>query len=96
FVVPVKAEYRNEVSGVIHDVSSSGATLFIEPAAVVETNAKIMQLRSQEQEEITAILARFSNAVAALQPQFGYSYDTMLTLDVLIAKGKLALEQRAA
>lgn len=96
FVVPVKAEFRSEISGVIHDVSSSGATLFVEPSAVVETNAKIMQLRSQEKEEIEAILSKFSNAVAALQPQFGYSYAAMLELDALIAKGRLAVSQNAA
>lgn len=96
FVVPVKAEFRGEIPGVIHDVSSSGATLFVEPTAVVETNAKILQLRSQEQEEIEAILSKFSGAVAALEPQFGYSYDAMLDADVLLAKGRLAVLQKAA
>lgn len=96
FVVPVKAEFRGEIPGVIHDVSSSGATLFVEPTAVVETNAKILQLRSQEQEEIEAILSRFSSAVAAMQPQFGYSYDAMLNADVLLAKARLAVNQNAA
>ena len=95
FVVPVKAEFRGEMPGVIHDVSSSGATLFVEPTAVVETNAKILQLRSQEQEEIENILSKFSNAVAALQPQFGYSYQAMLQADVLLAKGRLAVGMAA-
>lgn len=95
FVVPVKAEFRGEVPGVIHDVSSSGATLFVEPTAVVETNAKILQLRSQEQEEIEKILAKFSNAVAAMEPQFSYSYDAMLDADVLLAKGRLAVGMAA-
>lgn len=56
YVVPVRAEYRGEVGGVIHDVSSTGSTVFVEPTAVVEANARIMQLHAQEQEEITRIL----------------------------------------
>ncbi len=95
FVVPVKAEYRGEVGGVIHDVSSSGSTLFVEPTAVVEANAKIMQLRNMEQAEIERILAAFSAQTAALEPMFTFGYDAMLELDVLLAKAKLALEQKA-
>lgn len=95
FVVPVKAEYRGEVGGVIHDVSSSGSTLFVEPTAVVEANAKILQLRNQEQAEIERILAAFSAQAAELEPMFSLGYDAMLQLDVLLAKAKLALEQKA-
>ena len=95
FVVPVKAEHRAEVGGVIHDVSSTGATVFVEPTAVVEANAKILQLRSQEQAEIDRILAAFTDQVAALDPLFGYSYSAMLDIDVLLAKARLALEQKA-
>ena len=95
FVVPVKAEHRGEVGGVIHDVSSTGATVFVEPTAVVEANAKILQLRSQEQAEINRILAAFTDQVAALDPLFGYSYSAMLDIDVLLAKARLALEQKA-
>ena len=95
FVVPVKAEFRGEVGGVIHDVSSSGATLFVEPTAVVEANAKIMQLRSQEKSEIERILAAFTDQVASIEPVFNFSYQAMLNIDVLLAKARLALEQQA-
>jgi DNA mismatch repair protein MutS2 len=95
YVVPVKTEYRGEVGGVIHDVSSTGATIFVEPTAVVEANARIMQLHAQEQEEVTRILTAFSAQVASLEPQFSYSYDAMLKIDLLLAKSRLALEQKA-
>ena len=95
FVVPVKAEYRGEVGGVIHDVSSTGATVFVEPTAVVEANAKIMQLRSQERAEIERILAAFTEQVAQIEPVFNFSYQAMLEIDVLLAKAQLALEQKA-
>ena len=95
YVVPVRAEYLGEVGGVIHDVSSSGATVFVEPTAVVEANARIMQLRAQEQEEITRILSAFSAQVGSLEPQFSYSYDAMLKIDLLLAKARLAIEQGA-
>ncbi len=95
YVVPVRAEYRGEVGGVIHDVSSSGATVFVEPTAVVDANARIMQLRAQEQEEITRILSAFSAQVGSLEPQFSYSYDAMLKIDLLLAKARLAIEQGA-
>src|SRR5699024_3646844 len=89
FVVPVKAEYRSEVGGVIHDVSSSGSTLFVEPTAVVEANAKILQLRNQEQAEIERILSAFSAQVEDLEPMFSLAYESMLQLDVLFAKVEL-------
>ncbi len=95
YVVPVKAEHRGDVGGIIHDVSSTGATVFVEPTAVVEANAKIMQLRSQEQAEIERILASFTAQVAGLEPMFSYSYDAMLNIDVLLAKAKMALEMHA-
>lgn len=95
FVVPVKAEHRGEIGGVIHDVSSSGSTLFVEPTAVVEANARIMQLRSLEKEEIDRILAAFTGQVAELEPMFSLSYQAMLEIDVLLAKAHLALDQNA-
>lgn len=95
YVVPVKAEHRGDIGGVIHDVSSTGATIFVEPTAVVEANARIMQLRSQEQAEIERILVSFTGQVAGLEPMFTYSYEAMLDIDVLLAKAQLALEQKA-
>ena len=95
YVVPVRAEYRGEIGGVIHDVSSTGATIFVEPTAVVEANARIMQLRAQEQEEITRILTAFSSQVAQLEPQFSHSYEAMLQIDLLLAKARLAVEENA-
>ena len=95
FVVPVKAEFRGEVGGVIHDVSSSGATLFVEPTAVVEANAKIMQLRSQETAEMERILEAFTSQIAQQEQAMLFGYGCMLDIDVLLAKARLALAQNA-
>ena len=95
YVVPVKSEYRGKVSGVIHDVSSTGATVFVEPQAVVEANARILQYRAQEAQEIERILVAFTAQVAAIEPQFQYSYQAMLDIDVLLAKARLALDMKA-
>ena len=95
YVVPVKSEYRGEISGIIHDVSSTGATVFVEPQAVVEANARILQYRAQEAQEIERILTAFTSQVAAIEPQFQYSYKAMLEIDVLLAKARMALEMKA-
>lgn len=95
YVVPVKSEYRGEVAGIIHDVSTTGATVFIEPQAVVEANARILQYRAQEAQEIERILTAFTAQIAAIEPQFQFSYDAMLNIDVLLAKARMALEMDA-
>ncbi len=95
YVVPVKSEYRGEVSGIIHDVSSTGATVFVEPQAVVEANARILQYRAQEAQEIERILVAFTAQVAAIEPQFQYAYKAMLEIDILLAKARMALEMKA-
>ncbi len=95
YVVPVKAENKGEVAGVIHDVSSSGATIFVEPAAVVQANAKIMQLKSLEKEEIEKILSNFTQSVAQLEPMFTHSFNAMIEIDKILAKANLGLLHHA-
>ncbi len=95
FVVPVKAEFRSEVAGVTHDVSASGSTFFVEPAAVAEAGAAIMQWRNREEAEMQRILEAFSQQVAGLSPQFAASYNAMLDIDFVLAKAKLALRHKA-
>ena len=96
FVVPVKSEFRSELKGLVHDTSSSGATLFIEPMAVVEANNEIRVLRGQEKEEIDRILAELSAQVGAVAQQIGYSYEAAVELDLYFAKSRLADKMRAA
>lgn len=96
FVIPVKAEFKNEINGTVHDVSSSGSTYFIEPAAVAELNNKIMQLFNEEQDEINKILTRLSNMVAQNSVMFFDSYEKMLKIDMVVAKAKLAVRMEAA
>ena len=95
FVIPVKAEYKNEINGTVHDVSSSGSTYFIEPAAVAELNNKIMQLFNEEQDEINRILTRLSTMVAQNSVMFFDSYEKMLKIDMVVSKAKLAMRQNA-
>ncbi len=95
FVVPVKAEYRNEIKGLIHDTSSSGATLFVEPMSVVEANNQIRELQSKEAHEINRILLEFSAQVGAFGDSLLNNYDILLELDLCFAKSKLADTMRA-
>lgn len=95
FVVPVKAEYRGEIKGLVHDTSSSGATLFIEPMAVVEQNNAIRELESQERHEINRILLELSARVGECADMLLSDYDIILELDLLFAKSKLADRLRA-
>ncbi len=95
YVVPIKAEHKGDFGGVIHDVSASGSTIFVEPAAVVEANAKILQLKNEEQREIERILIDLTGVVASLSDRLYKGYDAMVALDVMIAKARLAINQLA-
>ena len=95
YVVPVKAEYRGEIPGLVHDTSSSGATLFVEPLPVVDLNNKIRELMGLEREEIDRILRELSQQVAAQAELINKDADDVAQLDFITAKGRLALDMRA-
>ncbi len=94
YVVPVKSEHRNEIPGLVHDVSSSGSTFFIEPLAVVQANNELRELASQEKQEIERILAALSAAVADYGESIRLSYSTLVDLDLIFARGKLSYRMR--
>ena len=95
FVVPLKAEHKGEISGIIHDTSSSGSTLFIEPMSVVEVNNEIRVLKSKEADEIQRILAELSSICAEFADSIKYSYEALIELDLIFAKAKLAYKMGA-
>jgi len=95
YVVPVKQEYRNQVKGMIHDQSTSGATLFIEPMAVVDLNNKLKQLKLAEEQEIERILREISNEIAMKGNEILKNRDLLGKVDFIFAKGKLALAMEA-
>ncbi len=96
YVVPVKSESKNEIPGLVHDVSSSGSTFFIEPAAVVELNNEIRELEVKERDEIERILAELSAEVGAHGEAIAESYNAYVALDLIFAKARLADRMRAA
>lgn len=96
YCLPVKAEYRGQVQGLIHDQSSTGSTLFIEPMAVVKLNNDLKELYAQEQEEIQVILAGLSSEAAQYIEEIRTDYRTMTDLDFIFARGALALSMNAS
>ena len=95
YCIPVKAEYKSQVSGMVHDQSSTGFTFFIEPAAVVNLNNQLKELDLQEQEEIEVILGDLSSQAAVHTSELAADQKIMTTLDFIFAKAKLAMEQNA-
>lgn len=95
FVIPVKAECRGNVPGLVHDTSGSGATVFIEPMAVVEANNEIKVLESKEQDEIVRILYNLTCEVGANADQIIKSYNAAVELNVIFAKADLAYKMKA-
>ena len=95
YCIPVKAEYKSQVSGMVHDQSSTGSTFFIEPAAVVNLNNQLKELDLQEQEEIEVILSDLSSQAAVHTSELAADQKIMTTLDFIFAKAKLAMEQNA-
>lgn len=92
YCIPVKAEYKNQVSGLVHDQSATGSTFFIEPAAVVELNNRLRELAIEEQKEIERILADLSAQASVHTDELAANQRIMTKLDFVFAKGKLAME----
>ena len=95
YCIPVKAEYKNQIPGMIHDQSSTGSTLFIEPMSIVKLNNDIRELELQEQKEIEVILARLSEEVAQYIEALSDNFTIMVELDFIFARAALAMEQNA-
>ncbi len=90
YVIPVRVESKNEIKGLIHDTSSSGATIFVEPMAVVDANNELRMLEVKEQHEIERVLAELSAAVASMTGALNLNYSNITELAFVFACGKLA------
>lgn len=95
YCIPIKAEYKGQVNGMIHDQSATGSTYFIEPAAVVELNNKIRELELEEKEEIGVILASLSAMAGEHTEELSANQKLMTELDFIFAKAKLAMDMNA-
>ncbi|MBQ5608063.1 MAG: endonuclease MutS2, partial [Oscillospiraceae bacterium] len=95
YVVPVKSECKNEVPGLVHDVSATGSTYFVEPMSAVNANNALRELELKEKKEIERILAELSAEAAGYREAITDDYHLLVRLDVIFAKAKLAFHQRA-
>ena len=92
FVVPVKAEHRADLPGLIHDTSSSGATLFVEPMVVVQANNELKELEAKEEQEILRILSALSAEASKYSSDILWDYDVLVHLDLIFAKAQLSYQ----
>ena len=95
FVVPVKAEFRSSLPGLVHDVSSSGATVFVEPMGVVQANNELKELEAKEKKEIERILRELSAQAAGCQRDILSDYENLVRLDLIFARGQLSYRMNA-
>lgn len=95
YVVPVKSECKNDVPGLVHDVSATGSTYFVEPMSAVNANNALRELELKEKKEIERILAELSSEAAAHAEDINMDYSMLVNLDVIFAKAKLAYRMRA-
>ena len=96
FVIPVKAEYRSEIPGIVHDTSATGQTLFVEPMSVVNSNNEIRDLKNKEQREIERILAELSAETAECSHEIFVDVSEVLNLDFIFVKGRYSIDNNAS
>ena len=95
FVVPVKADHRGDLPGLVHDISASGATLFVEPMGVVQANNELKELEAKEKKEIERILFALSAEAAGFAEAILWDYDILVHLDLIFARGELSYRMNA-
>jgi len=96
YCIPIKVEYRSQVRGIVHDASTSGATVFVEPEQIVELGNDLKRLSSKEREEIEKVLTKLSRAVAGVAAEVLATVDILAHLDFVTAKARLSLAQNAS